>query len=204
MGDRVAVIGCGFMGLMVIAGLKSRALGDIVAIDLDEKRLEMAVQYGATKTINPKNVDVEDVSFELTHGRMYDCIVEITGSLRGLQTALSVAKISGRGKILAPSVYSKNETWTEEMAYNMMYRSPIIHVVHPYYTNEYMHTLEIGVEAYVKGVFPTEELITHRIPFERVDEGFRLLDTNPPGYIKGIITFKNLQIDEKRNREERP
>ncbi len=134
-------------------------------------------------------MDVEDVSFELTHGRMYDCIVEITGSLRGLQTALSVAKISGRGKILAPSVYSKNETWTEEMAYNMMYRSPIIHVVHPYYTNEYMHTLEIGVEAYVKGVFPTEELITHRIPFERVDEGFRLLDTNPPGYIKGIITF---------------
>lgn len=60
---------------------------------------------------------------------------------------------------------------------------------YPYYTNEYMHTLEIGVEAYVKGVFPTEELITHRIPFERVDEGFRLLDTNPPGYIKGIITF---------------
>ena len=52
MGDRVAVIGCGFMGLMVIAGLKSRALGDIVAIDLDEKRLEMAVQYGATKTIS--------------------------------------------------------------------------------------------------------------------------------------------------------
>ena len=81
----------------------------------------------------------------------------------------------------------------------MMYRSPIIHVIHPYYTNEYMHTLEIGVEAYVKGVFPTEELITHRIPFERVDEGFRLLDTNPPGYIKGIITF-----DEKRNRKESP
>ena len=45
MGDRIAVIGCGFMGLMVIAGLKSQALGDIVAIDLDEKRLEMAVQY---------------------------------------------------------------------------------------------------------------------------------------------------------------
>ena len=41
-----------FMGLMVIAGLKSRALGDIVAIDLDEKRLEMAVQYGATKTLS--------------------------------------------------------------------------------------------------------------------------------------------------------
>ena len=58
-----------------------------------------------------------------------------------------------------------------------------------YLTNEYMYTLGIGVDAYVKGVFPTEEFITHRIPFERVSEGFQLLDTNPPGYIKGIITF---------------
>ncbi len=95
MGDRIAVIGCGFMGRMVIAGLKSQALGDIVAIDLDEKRLEMAVQYGATKTLNTKNVDVEDATFELTHGRMYDCIVEITGSLRGLQTALFGGKNIG-------------------------------------------------------------------------------------------------------------
>ena len=46
MGDKIAVIGCGFMGLMVIAGLKSRALGDLVAIDLDDNRLEMAKKYG--------------------------------------------------------------------------------------------------------------------------------------------------------------
>ena len=79
-----------------------------------KKRLEMAIQYGATKTINPKNVDVEDVSFELTHGRMYDCIVEITGSLRGLQTALSVAKISKpRQDPCTVCVFKKNETWTE-------------------------------------------------------------------------------------------
>ncbi len=189
LGDRVAVVGCGFMGLMVIAGLKSRTLADIVAIDLDENRLKLAEQYGATKTLNPRTTDVEQASFEITNGRMYDCIVEITGSLRGLQTALSVAKIAGRGKILCPSVYAKQETWTEEMAYNMMYRSPIIHVVHPWYTNEYMYTLDIGVNAYVKDIFPTEKLITHRIPFERVAEGFALLDSNPADYIKGLITF---------------
>lgn len=189
MGDKIAVIGCGFMGLMVIAGLKNRALGDLVAIDLDDNRLEMAKKYGATKTINPRNCDPEEAAYEITNGRMFDCIVEITGSLRGLQTALSVAKIAGRGKILTPSVYSKKEVWTEEMAYNMMYRSPIIHVVHPWYTNEYMHTLNIAVDAYAKGIYPTDELISHRIPFEKTQEGFELLANSRPDFIKGIITF---------------
>ncbi len=189
MGDRIAAIGCGFMGLMILSGLKNRALGELVAIDLDEQRLELAKRYGATVTLNPNAVDIEDASFELTHGRMFDCVVEITGSLRGMQTALSIAKIAGQGRILAPSVYAKNEVWTEEMAYNMMYRSPIIHVTHPYYTNEYMHILGIGVDAYAQGVFPTDELVTHRIPFENTGEGFRLLDTNPAGYLKGIIIF---------------
>lgn len=189
MGDRIAVIGCGFMGLMILSGLKYQALGDLVAIDLDDRRLELAKRYGATKTLNPRSVDIEDTAFELTRGRMFDCVVEITGSLKGMQTALSISKIAGRGKILAPSVYAKNEVWTEEMAYNMMYRSPIIHVTHPYYTDEYMHVLDIGVQAYAKGVFPTEELVTHRIPFEKTGEGFRLLDATPSEFLKGIITF---------------
>lgn len=189
LGDQVAVIGCGFMGLMVIAGLRSRNLGDIVAIDLDNNRLELAKKYGATKTLNPREVDVEEAAYEITKGRMFDCSVEITGSLKGLATALSIAKIAGRGKILAPSVYSKGEVFTEEMAYNMMYRSPIIHVVHPQYTNEYMYVLDKAVEAYVKDVYPTEQLISHRIPFEETARGFELLEASPAEFIKGIITF---------------
>lgn len=189
MGDRIAVVGCGFMGLMVIAGLKSRALGDLVAIDLDDDRLEMAKKYGATKTINPKNEDSEEAAYEITRGRMFDCIVEITGSLHGLQTALSAIKIAGRGKLLVPSVYSKHEVWTEEMAYNMMYRSPILHAVHPYYMNEYMYTLGIAVDAYIKGIFPTDELVSHRIPFGKTQEGFELLANSRSDFVKGIITF---------------
>ena len=71
----------------------------------------------------------------------------------------------------------------------MMYRSPIIHVTHPWYCEDYMQTLEQGVEAYQKGIFPADELITHRIPFDRIEEGFQLLEHNPADYVKGIITF---------------
>lgn len=71
----------------------------------------------------------------------------------------------------------------------MMYRSPILHVVHPWYCEDYMDTLEKAVDAYQKGIFPTDRLITHRIPFEEISRGFELLENNPEEYVKGIIVF---------------
>ena len=79
--------------------------------------------------------------------------------------------------------------FTQKMAYHMMYRSPILHVVHPWYCEDYMDTLEKAVSAYKKGIFPTDRLITHRIPFEEISRGFELLENNPEEYVKGIIVF---------------
>ena len=50
-GDHVAVIGCGFMGLLAIAGLKNDRLGSLTAIDFDSDRLKLAEKYGASETI---------------------------------------------------------------------------------------------------------------------------------------------------------
>lgn len=188
-GDHVAVIGCGFMGLLAVAGLKSGNLGSLTAIDFDEERLDLAQRYGATGKICPAKEDLQGRMMEITDGKGFDMVVEITGSLKGLASALQIIRIAGKGKILAPSMYTRNEIFTEEMAYNMMYRSPIIHVVHPWYCDDYMDTLKKAVGAYVDGIFPTEELITHRIPVTEINEAFRILSENPRGYIKGIVTF---------------
>ncbi|MCI8939077.1 MAG: zinc-binding dehydrogenase [Dorea sp.] len=188
-GDHTAVIGCGFMGLLTVAGLKNKNLGSLTAIDFDEERLKLAEKYGATERICPANEDLQSRMMEITGGKGFDAVIEITGSLKGLASALQIIKIAGRGKLLAPSMYTKNEVFTEEMAYNMMYRSPVIHAVHPWYCEDYMDTLKKAVESYARGIFPTEELITHRIPVTEINEAFRLLSENPKGYIKGIVTF---------------
>ena len=104
MGDRIAVIGCGFMGLMCIAGLKADNLGSLTAIDFVDEKLELAKKYGATHTINPAKENLEDVMYDLTNGKGFDIVIEITGSLKGLASALSIVKIAGRGKICAPSM----------------------------------------------------------------------------------------------------
>ena len=72
LGDRVAVIGCGFMGLMCIAGLKADNLGSLTAIDFVDEKLELAKKYGATHTINPAKENLEDVMYDLTNGKGFD------------------------------------------------------------------------------------------------------------------------------------
>jgi threonine dehydrogenase-like Zn-dependent dehydrogenase len=188
-GDHVAVIGCGFMGLLAVAGLKNKNLGSLTAIDFDEERLLLAQKYGATEIICPATENMQEAMMRITEGKGFDIVIEITGSLKGLASALQIVKIVGKGKILAPSMYTKNEVFTEEMAYNMMYRSPIIHVVHPWYCDDYMDTMKKAINAYVNETFPTEQLITHRIPITEINQAFEILATNPKGYIKGIVTF---------------
>ena len=79
----MAVIGCGFMGLMCIAGLKADNLGSLTAIDFVDEKLELAKKYGATHTINPAKENLEDVMYDLTNGKGFDIVIEITGSLKG-------------------------------------------------------------------------------------------------------------------------
>lgn len=194
-GDRVAVIGCGFMGILTIMALKAANLRQITAVDLQDSRLELAKRHGATSCINPGREDLEDAAFRLTDGAMFDVVVEISGSLRGFDSALSIIRLAdrigpkGRGAILSASVYGKAETWSVRTGWNMMLRSPIIHVAHPRYCMDLLGTMQRGMDMYTKGVLKMEEFITHRFAFEDLAKAFEVLEGSDASYIKGIVTF---------------
>lgn len=194
LGDSVAVVGCGFMGLMTIAGLSHSGAKNIVALDIQDERLDLAIKFGATHTINPMKNNLKKEMLTLTGNKGFDVVVEITGSLKGLKTATSIVKYAdllgpeGRGKILIPSVYGREETWDPEIGYELMFRSPILHSTHPGYSENYMKTAEDAVRAYKTGIFPIGDMITHKFKLEEINEAFELLESNDPTYLKGIIT----------------
>lgn len=193
-GDYIAVIGCGVMGLLTLAGLRYSGAAELIAVDLSDERLALAKQYGATHCINAKNCSAEDAVFEITGGRGCDVVVEITGSLKGLLTATQLIRYAqlfgyeGRGKIVVPSLYGKAETWNPEIGYNLMYRSPILHNAHPWYCTDYRRTAEAGIDAYIKGILPINEMITHEFSLSDVQSGFDVLASGDLSYIKGIVT----------------
>ena len=78
-GDTVAVVGAGPVGLAVIATAGLYGAAQIVAIDLDENRLALAKQIGATHCVNSGAADWKEQVFALTDGFGVDVAVEAVG-----------------------------------------------------------------------------------------------------------------------------
>lgn len=202
-GESIAVVGCGFMGLMIIAGLRRSGAKKLVAVDLLDNKLELAKKYGATHVINPRQGDMDDLAYELTDGKFFDVVVEITGSLRGLDTACKIIKqphpkgmeqfdgaYRGLGKVLIPSVYSAQEVFPPSLAFNLMLRTPVIHSVHPTYDTRPRENMEEGIASYMDGRLPADELISHEFRFEDIQKAFEMLAHPEPSYLKGIVSFE--------------
>lgn len=90
-GDRIAVVGCGFMGQMFVQALSRSLLDRLVAIDVDPARLEMAKDFGATDTVNAKDLDPQSL-----RNLGLDTVVDCSGTQAGLDLSSQIVKDGGR------------------------------------------------------------------------------------------------------------
>jgi S-(hydroxymethyl)mycothiol dehydrogenase len=81
-GQSVAVIGCGGVGCAAVAGSRLVGAARIIGIDIDDRKLRTAKEFGATHTINSGGMDVDDVAGaiqDLTHGHGADLVIDAVG-----------------------------------------------------------------------------------------------------------------------------
>jgi S-(hydroxymethyl)mycothiol dehydrogenase len=81
-GQSIAVIGCGGVGSAAVAGSRLVGASKIIAIDVDDRKLEWATQFGATHTINSNGLDHDSVVAaiqNLTDGNGADVVVDAVG-----------------------------------------------------------------------------------------------------------------------------
>ena len=97
-GDTVMVIGCGAVGLSAVQGARLAGAGQIVAVDLDDKKLALAEEIGATARINASREDVVVAAKAMTGGRGVDAVLEAAGSPEGF--GLSVEAVRPGGEVI--------------------------------------------------------------------------------------------------------
>lgn len=95
LGDAAVVVGAGMIGQLVVQTLRARGCGTLIAIDLDEGRLELARKYGADHTINASSPDVAAQVVALTAGRGAAVALEVVGAAKPLQTAVACVRKGG-------------------------------------------------------------------------------------------------------------
>jgi S-(hydroxymethyl)mycothiol dehydrogenase len=97
-GQSIAVIGCGGVGAAAIAGARLVGANTIIGIDIDDRKLQWARDFGATHTINSKGLDLDGVVSaiqELTGGNGADVVVEAVGRPETYQQAFYGRDLAG-------------------------------------------------------------------------------------------------------------
>ena len=94
-GDSVAVIGCGGVGNAAIAGARTVGATTIIAVDVDDRKLEQARHFGATHTVNSRTQDPVAAIRELTGGHGADVVVEAVGRPETYEQAFHARDLAG-------------------------------------------------------------------------------------------------------------
>jgi S-(hydroxymethyl)mycothiol dehydrogenase len=94
-GDSVAVIGCGGVGNAAIAGARLAGATTIIAVDIDDRKLEWATGFGATHTVNSSAEDPVEAIRKLTGGFGADVVVEAVGRPETYEQAFYARDLAG-------------------------------------------------------------------------------------------------------------
>ncbi|MCV7317611.1 zinc-binding dehydrogenase, partial [Mycolicibacterium confluentis] len=93
--DTVAVIGCGGVGDAAIAGAALVGAKKIIAVDLDDRKLAQAKEFGATDTVNAADADVVASIQDLTDGFGADVVIDAVGRPETWKQAFYARDLAG-------------------------------------------------------------------------------------------------------------
>jgi putative phosphonate catabolism associated alcohol dehydrogenase len=98
-GDNIVIQGAGMLGLYAIAIAKKKGVKQVIVIDIIDKRLEMAKEFGADYTLNAKEDSHDNLVNKiktLTEGWGADLVVEVTGNPKVIPLGVRLLRMGGR------------------------------------------------------------------------------------------------------------
>ena len=94
-GEKVAVIGCGIVGMGAVAASVSRR-AEVIAVDIDDSKMEIASKTGVAHAINTKKTDLHEALSEINEGEGPDVIIEAVGNPQTYRAAVDEVAYTGR------------------------------------------------------------------------------------------------------------
>ena len=93
--DTVVVIGAGTIGLFILQGARLRGAAKVIAVDINEFRLDLAKKLGADKLINPLKSDLSEAVLQETEGKGANVTLEAVGYAKTFADAVSITRMGG-------------------------------------------------------------------------------------------------------------
>ena len=162
VGEDVLITGAGPIGIISVAIARHVGARNVVITDVNEYRLELAAQMGATRTVNVSRERVSDVMAEL--GMVgFDVGLEMSGNGEAFESMLESMYPGGRIALLGIAPGPVRIDWDE-----VVFRGLTIKGI---YGREIWETW-YKMQTMLQSGLDIEPVITHELPFERYEDGF--------------------------------
>jgi len=182
-GNRIVIVGCGFMGLLILQGLLRYPLDDLIVLDIVQSRLDLAQQLGVGEVYNTAEADLQELSRELK-SREIDVVVDTSGSQAGLDLSTDIVKRGGRINLfgwLKGQTASFDPTKWHLGGFTVVNSAP---------ASKLRDTFEPAIRLIHKGIIDLKPLVTHTAALEDYPDLMAQILAGDESYIKGVVTLK--------------
>jgi L-iditol 2-dehydrogenase len=177
LGDTAVVVGTGMIGLLVVQTLRRAGCGRIIAVDIDDHKLERACALGADEGLNSQKVDAPAEVAARTDGRGADLALEVVGATASLATAIASVRKGGALTLvgnLAPKV-------------ELPLQAVVTRELTLYGTAGSQGEYPACIEMMARGEIQARPLISALAPLEEGPSWFDRLYHHEPGLMKVVL-----------------
>jgi len=185
VGDRVLLIGAGYMGLLNVQALARSPIAELVVADVKKHNLDLAKKFGATEVVQSGTAAGEARLNELKQ-RRFDLVVECAGVEPTIRLAGECVRTGGRLGIFAwHHVPRPIDLGLWHMrGVTVLNCSPMIG------TDCSVSSFERAIRLLESGVIRQDELISHQHPVSDVQNAMEISAKRGEDYIKGVLLFE--------------
>lgn len=178
LGQKAVVMGAGCIGLVSMMALKARGVSEVYVVDIMEKRLDKALELGATGVINGAKEDVLERVKELTDGAGMDLVIETAGTEITTRQAIHMAK---KGSNIVLVGYSKSGEMTlpmslvldKELTFKTVFR--------------YRHIYPMAIDAVASGKVNLKGIVTDIFGLDEAQKAMDYSVNNKSDIVKAVI-----------------
>ena len=183
-GDTVAVVGCGGVGLNVIQGARIAGAAEIIAVDMNETKLALAKQFGATITVNASQGDPVSKVMELTGQRGADVAFEVIGLQQTIDQTITMTRRGGQAILVG--VPRMDVMVTLPAFFGIVLAEKTIKGCW-YGSSNVQKDVPKLIDLYKKGELKLDELISREITVDGVNDAFEAMKTGEVA--RSVITY---------------
>ena len=178
LGSSVVILGAGCIGLTALLASKACGATDITVVDVIQKRLDKAMELGATRVFNAAQTDTVQAILDATNGEGADVVMETAGSSKTLQQTIDVVK---RGGVIVVVGMGADDV----IPFNFGKMMGKVAEIKPIF--RYKNQYPVAIKALAAGKIDVSGIVTHEFAFDDIKEAFRVNMEEKENVVKIVI-----------------